>query len=169
MKRPDPPQPEKPVSEMTPKELAEFRTKLRREIRDRQVTTGTRRPRTQREMQIWMEANASRDARRNAREARTAQRQQHDEAASPALPRRWATAAATTVIAAQYRQGRRRRAPASRRRLSHLSPGLADVHKPRAEASLVTPRNRAEWEIFGLALGAATNRAADTPHRAASR
>jgi hypothetical protein len=77
--RTEPPEPDKPVAEMTPEELAAFRRDLRREIRDRQVATGTRRPRTQREMRIWMEANAARETRRNAREARTARRQQDDE------------------------------------------------------------------------------------------
>jgi len=74
MKRPDPPQPDKPLAEMTPKELAVFRAKLRREIRDRQIATGMKKPKTMREMEIWTAARTERDerqARRIARAERT--------------------------------------------------------------------------------------------------
>jgi len=70
MRRPEPPQPEKPVAEMTPDELAAFRTKLRREIRDRAVVAGTKRPRTMREMDLWRQAQAERDQRQARRIAR---------------------------------------------------------------------------------------------------
>jgi hypothetical protein len=78
VKCPEPPQPDKPLAEMTPRERAAFRTKLRREIRDRQVATGTKTPKTMRETEIWMALRAERDERLARRIALASRGQQDD-------------------------------------------------------------------------------------------
>jgi len=60
MKRPDSPEPDKPLAEMTAEELAEFRATLKREIRemqrpgrDRRLRQGRAKPRNRREAEIF--------------------------------------------------------------------------------------------------------------------
>jgi hypothetical protein len=55
---------------MTPKGLAAFRAKLKREIRDRAIAAGTEKPKSNRDFEVWHQAQAERDQRRARRIAR---------------------------------------------------------------------------------------------------
>jgi hypothetical protein len=75
-RRPTLPEPEKPVGEMTPEELAEHLREVRRALRDDQVRRGTKPPRTMRKTQIWHEELIAKEERAAARIARVERRQQ---------------------------------------------------------------------------------------------
>jgi hypothetical protein len=60
-------EPDKPVGEMPPTELAAYAARLRRTLRDDEVRRGARRPRSAREFEIWTQARAAQDERQAAR------------------------------------------------------------------------------------------------------
>ena len=74
------PEPGKPLAAMSPEERAAYVRKLRRALRDNEVRSGTRRPGTLREMEIWREGEADRERWRVEMIAE-AERQQEERAA----------------------------------------------------------------------------------------
>jgi hypothetical protein len=56
-------EPEKPLGEMTPTERAAYLAQVRRALRDDEVRRGARPPRSMREIEIWREGRAEREAR----------------------------------------------------------------------------------------------------------
>jgi hypothetical protein len=66
--------PPKPLSEMTRGELDSWRRQFFRTMRDDEISRGTRRPRSMREVEIWREAQAEREARLARRIARAERR-----------------------------------------------------------------------------------------------
>jgi hypothetical protein len=78
---PEIPEPSKPLTEMTPAELAAYRRLFLRAIRDDEVRRGARPPRTMREVDIWREGQAEREARLARRIARAERRR--DRAPDP--------------------------------------------------------------------------------------
>jgi len=69
-------EPDKPLAEMTPKERAAYIARFRRTLHDDEVRRGTRRPKTNREFEIWREAQAEKDEQMAARVARAERRQE---------------------------------------------------------------------------------------------
>jgi hypothetical protein len=65
---------------MTPAERTAHTAQLRRALRDDEVRRGARRPKTNREFEIWHEAQAAKDKRAAARIARAERRQQRPAA-----------------------------------------------------------------------------------------
>lgn len=74
------PEPDKPLAEMTSAERDAYARKLRRALRDNEVRSGTRRPNTMREMEIWREGEADREKWRVEMIAE-AERQEEERAA----------------------------------------------------------------------------------------
>ncbi|HEY3772158.1 MAG TPA: hypothetical protein VGL69_04125 [Solirubrobacteraceae bacterium] len=68
-------EPEKPLGEMTPAERAAYLAQVRRALRDDEVRRGARPPRSMREIEIWREAQATKDERAAARIAQAERRQ----------------------------------------------------------------------------------------------
>jgi hypothetical protein len=68
--------PDKPITDMTPEQLAGYMAKVRRALRDDEVRRGARRPRTMREVELWREAQAAREERRAKRIARVKRKQE---------------------------------------------------------------------------------------------
>jgi len=70
------PEPDKPLREMTDAEPAAYVRKVQRAIRDDEVYRGARRPRTMREVDLWRQGQAAREALRKANAERRRARAQ---------------------------------------------------------------------------------------------
>lgn len=79
------PETDKPVREMTDAERAAYVSRVQRAIRDDEVYRGARRPRTMREVDLWRQGQAAREALRaaNAERRRAWAERRRGRAADP--------------------------------------------------------------------------------------